>query len=87
MKIQLYRLRPIERELKRVADALETLLLLQYNYRSTPLTKAERGGPEPGVTYSDEHAKAIAELRHWFTKDPSLDPANLEDLADEGDTE
>lgn len=81
------RLGPLTREVKRIADALETLLLYQYGYRTRTMPVPKSGGPPPEVLYADSRSAAIRELQRIYTGDPSFDPDNLEDAAEEGEAE
>jgi hypothetical protein len=49
-------------ELRRIADALEGILLHGYGVRTTPVDKSELRGEPPDVTYSDDESTARREL-------------------------
>jgi hypothetical protein len=54
------RLRGVERQLKRIADALDIIVEENYGRRLTPSTPPS--GPEPEVLYTDEEADAVREM-------------------------
>jgi len=60
--VNITRLRQVEKQLDRIATALETLLLFQFGYHTRP-AKADIGGGAPDVSYSTDESSAIQELQ------------------------
>lgn len=61
MKITIFRLKGVERQLERIASALEVWMAAQGVNVIVP--KADTSGPEPEVLYTDEEQDAIQEIK------------------------
>ena len=59
--VNIARFRGVERQLDRIATALENLLRYQYGYHTTP-AKAVTTGESPDVSYSSDLDTAVEEL-------------------------
>jgi len=66
MNVTWVRLRGVERQLKRIADALDIILEETYGRRQTPSPSPT--GPEPEVLYTDEEADAVREMEEAMRK-------------------
>lgn len=61
MEINVGRFKPLIKQLTRIADCLEVIVLEQYGIRMTPTPKPDRD--ESDVLYGDEEKYAIQEAR------------------------
>lgn len=61
MRIQIFRLKETEKQLKRIADALEYIVLQEYSYRMTAPERLS-DEDESGVDYASDVDTLRAEL-------------------------
>ena len=59
-RVNIFRLKGVERELGRIADCLEALLAQSGVYLSTP--KVDETGPAPYIAETDEERIALGEM-------------------------
>ena len=60
LRVNIFRLQGVERQLRRIADCLEALLAQSGVYLSTPM--ADETGPAPYIAETDEDRIALGEM-------------------------
>ena len=81
--VNIARLRGVEKQLDRIATALENLLRYAYGYNTAKPTAQPSSSEPSDVLYTDDFDQAVQELEHVYRGEAQL----VDNAGDEEETE